>query len=97
MPYKDPEKQKAYCRDYQAKDRATMKTLKETGIDQTEWNCEKCGKSGHFSNTNLDAWAGFQKVKEEHAKVSPKCDWDAFKVKVTLLDSSVQQNAKEEQ
>lgn len=96
MPYADKEKQKAYCRDYQARDRATLKTLKETGIDQTEWNCETCGKSGHFDNIGLDGWAGFQKVKEEHAKVSPNCQWDAFKIRVTLLVSSVQGDANKQ-
>lgn len=57
-------------------------------LEFTRWNCEKCGKSGVFKHTGMGVWEGAQVVKEEHNKVSPNCEFDADKVRVSLVDES---------
>lgn len=53
----------------------------------TKWECENCGKTGIADTRKKDdVMTGYHKVKDSHAKVSPKCEFLGEFVKLTLLE-----------
>lgn len=50
---------------------------------QWKWSCDKCKKSDIVTiEPNVGVTEGILKVKDAHAKQSPKCKWDAWAVQV---------------
>jgi transposase-like protein len=47
----------------------------------TRWKCEKCGKTGMVEEEK-SVYSTLYLLEDSHAKVSPSCSFDMWKVKV---------------
>ena len=57
---------------------------------KTRWTCESCGKTAVVNHhKHVDLWSVFVFIENNHALVSSGCEFDIYKVRVTVEEVPV--------
>lgn len=56
-------------------------------MSQTHWECEKCDAEGIIDTPKgTDFFTAVAAIAVAHRAKSPHCEWDSWKIKVSLVD-----------
>ncbi len=58
---------------------------------KTRWTCESCGKTGVAQHhKRADFWSVFVFIKDNHKLISPDCEFNIYKVRVSIEEKPVE-------